>query len=606
MENNTKGKWKFDTETILNDHSKILDISTRDKSYSPLFSNIGLTASEDLSGVVALLLHYNRTSRVVWKSFLSFEEEVVRCPSSIDRLIFQKENKRVQLAFCDRDCFVLDAEGLKYITICEEAAEDFKDVWVEKKEDCLIIRGYSCNADGRDPDETVPFIVGIKVIQGSLCEWEGRIIISADDKEKIVVAFAMEILEVSEVRILDELKNVPNSAELAAQMTQSWFRECLNGFQTTVASQREQDVLSEAVKGLLFNAAMAPGYLKDHISAYPSRGTYPCHFLWDTCFQNLALEYFHPRLAKDSLLLFAKCQRVDGKYGQFFCSTWVRPRETQPALVGWAVNRFLENSGDIDRNFADTMFRSLERNNEWWLSQRMTHFGVIFCPHGLETGQDDSPRFDEGPILAVDMNSYLLNQMRVTAKLGKMLGMDKAAGKWNKEADLLAENMIRIFYDAEQNMFFDGDVQSGKRKKLWSASGFLPLWAGVDIGVERTMDMIKSHMLDKTRFWGKIPFPCIAYDEEVYQPEKWWRGPTWMSLAWLLIEILEKYGFEEEYRHVCRTYYRMISEDGNLRELFHSQTGEGLGAYDQGWTAAVYIKLNRIINSCFTGTASPE
>ena len=103
-------------------------------------------------------------------------------------------------------------------------------------------------------------------------------------------------------------------------------------------------------------------------------------------------------------------------------------------------------------------------------------------------------------------------------------------------------------------------------------------------------------MKKENRFFGKIPFPCIAYDQDVYQPGKWWRGPTWLSLAWLMLEILEKYGFTEAYDHVCRVYYEMILKEGQLRELFHSQTGEGLGAYDQGWTAAVFIKLNRILH----------
>ena len=240
-----------------------------------------------------------------------------------------------------------------------------------------------------------------------------------DDSGKIMVAFAIEVLEISEESIIKKLQSAPDSVETAAKATKEWFRNCLSGFETAVDSVAEQNALADAIKGLLFNATLAPGGLKGHVSVFPSRGTYPCHYLWDTCFQNLALEYMNPQLAKDSLLLFAKCQRVDGKYEQFFCSTWSRPRETQPPLVGWAVRRLVDNSGKKDMDFIKTMFHSLEKNNTWWLDQRMTKYGVIYCPHGLETGQDDSPRFDEGPVLAVDMNSYLLSQMKATAGLGR-------------------------------------------------------------------------------------------------------------------------------------------------------------------------------------------
>ena len=68
-----------------------------------------------------------------------------------------------------------------------------------------------------------------------------------------------------------------------------------------------------------------------------------------------------------------------------------------------------------------------------------------------------------------------------------------------------------------------------------------------------------------------------------------------MSLSWMVNEVLLKYGFEAEHRHVCEAFHDMILKDGNLRELFNSQTGEGLGAYDQGWTAAVFVKLHKML-----------
>lgn len=369
----------------------------------------------------------------------------------------------------------------------------------------------------------------------------------------------------------------------------------LNGFETETNTEKEAEILSHALKGLLFNSTLGQGMLKGFVSAYPSRGNYPTHFLWDSCFQNLALEYLNPRLAKDSLLLYHKCQRCDGKFSQFICSTWVRPHETQPALIGWATMRIINSEKEKDLDFIAKMFESLEKNNTWWLNQRMTKHGVVYCPHGLETGQDDSPRFDNGPILAVDMNSYLLSQIKATAIMAEILGNSTASEKWTRKAESLEKNMIKVFYDAEKNMFFDADPQTAERRSLVSASGFLPLWAGINIGENKAKSMLKEYLLDKNKFYGNIPIPCIAYDQPQYTAEKWWRGPTWMSLSWMVNETLNMYGFKDEYLHICQTYYDMILKDGNLRELFNSQTGEGLGAYDQGWTAAVFIKLNKIL-----------
>ena len=98
---------------------------------------------------------------------------------------------------------------------------------------------------------------------------------------------------------------------------------------------------------------------------------------------------------------------------------------------------------------------------------------------------------DNGPILAVDMNSYLLSQMKATAELAKILGNVAAVKKWTKKAEALAENMIRVMYDPEQNMFFDADPVTAERRSLWSASGFLPLWAGVNIDEDKAKEILQ-------------------------------------------------------------------------------------------------------------------
>ena len=586
---------KLNTETILN-KKEILDIHFRDVSYSPLFSTTGLVAENDFNGIGSIVLNYNRKCRTLWEPFIKFEDGLMRVPSSMEKLSFAKDNKSATIAYYGRDMFVINTENTESFEICGEITENCKGVWVESKTaDTVVIRGYSLNGDARDPDQSVPYRLGIKAIKGTVCENDRKVTVKADDCGKAYVAVVFEALDTSEESIFQNLLSAPESIDKAIKISKNWFTEMLYDFETEVETEKETEILTHAIKGLLFNATIGQGMLNGYVSAYPSRGEYPTHFLWDSCFQNLALEYLNPRLAKDSLLMYNHYQRVDGKFPQFLCSTWARPHETQPALIGWATLRIVNNSKEKDMDFIEKMFVALERNNQWWLNQRMTRHGVIYCPHGLETGQDDSPRFDEGPILAIDMNSYLLSQMRATAELAKILGNCTAEEKWTKKADILAENMVKVMYDPEQNMFFDADPVTAERRTIWSASGFLPLWAGVDIGEDKAKAMIKDHLLNEKKFFGRIPLPCIAYDQAEYKPEKWWRGPTWMSLSWMVNEVLLKYGFEAEHRHVCEAFHDMILKDGNLRELFNSQTGEGLGAYDQGWTAAVFVKLHKML-----------
>jgi glycogen debranching enzyme len=301
------------------------------------------------------------------------------------------------------------------------------------------------------------------------------------------------------------------------------------------------------------------------------------------------------KTAADSLLQLAYAIRPDGKIPQFLCSTWARPHCVQPALLGWAAKRFVERAGvrAAGEAFIRTMASALCRNNEWWLTQRITESGLICCPHGLETGQDDSPRFDDGPVLAVDMNSYLLQQMRATAFFCRLAGDGALAAEWEARADAFAARLAAYLYDADKNLFFDADPETGERRTLVTLSSLIPLWAGVPLPEEKIRSMIEDYLLNEAYFFGNVPFPCVAYNEPVYEPAQWWRGPTWMPVAWLMMEILDTYGYTAERAQAARRLYRVLKKDAVLHELFDSSTGEGLGCDEQGWTAAIFIRLSQ-------------
>ncbi|MEL7121861.1 MAG: hypothetical protein AAFO07_20605 [Bacteroidota bacterium] len=76
----------------------------------------------------------------------------------------------------------------------------------------------------------------------------------------------------------------------------------------------------------------------------------------------------------------------------------------------------------------------------------------------------------------------------------------------------------------------------------------------------------------------------LEINEPIYTPHKTgkpdsltWRGPTWMPMAWMMLEVLKKYEFEEEYWQAANRIYKLMLLDGELHELFNSQTGEGIG-----------------------------
>ena len=69
-----------------------------------------------------------------------------------------------------------------------------------------------------------------------------------------------------------------------------------------------------------------------------------------------------------------------------------------------------------------------------------------------------------------------------------------------------------------------------------------------------------------------------------------------MPEAWLMLETLEKFGYTNELKTARERLYTVLVNDSSMHELFNSETGEGLGSAEQGWTCAVFLKLSSIIN----------
>lgn len=560
------------------------DFSGQERSYSPIYSNIGIDSAS-----LALYAHYNRKTAALYEPLFTLPGEGRECQARADGLRFTTTVGAAELAFYDTDAFLLSFKGEGGVTLAARAGAQLSRAWEIRSGDLIILRGAFKLCDARDPDNTCAFALGVRAIRGELSAARGGGVCAKGADVLIAVAFAC--LTSPETRARALLARAPESMHLASSATREWFEKCVKGVKLSARAPREAEAICRAARALTMNLAKAPGAGGGRVWAYPNRGRYPAHYLWDSCFQNLAYEIMCAELAADSLFALADAMRADGKLPQFTCATWTRPHESQPPLLGWAVKR-LEKLPGYERA-GDNMLFALEANCAWWLDSRMTEHGLIYTDSGLECGWDDSPRFDAGPILALDMNSYLYNQIEYVSELCARGGDASKADHWRCKARALGERMLDMLYDGERNLFFDALASTGERLKLITPAAFLPLWAGVPLGGESANDMITRYLLSPEYMFADIPFPSVAYCERAYESGKWWRGPTWLPVAYLMLELIEARGFEAQAARARERLYNMALNDGEMSELFDSATGNGLGSREQGWTAAIFLRLKR-------------
>ena len=73
-----------------------------------------------------------------------------------------------------------------------------------------------------------------------------------------------------------------------------------------------------------------------------------------------------------------------------------------------------------------------------------------------------------------------------------------------------------------------------------------------------------------------------------FDRRRYWRGPVWVNLNWLLARGLRSHGLDAQATALEATTLRLVGEAG-MREYFDPLSGAGRGATEFSWTAAVVV-----------------
>jgi len=91
-------------------------------------------------------------------------------------------------------------------------------------------------------------------------------------------------------------------------------------------------------------------------------------------------------------------------------------------------------------------------------------------------------------------------------------------------------------------------------------------------------------------FGPAYPVPSVPLNSIWFDPQRYWQGPSWFNTNWLIIDGLKRYGYKEHAEALRESMLEAVKEHG-FYEYFNPMSGEGLGAPDFSWTAAITIDL---------------
>jgi glycogen debranching enzyme len=152
----------------------------------------------------------------------------------------------------------------------------------------------------------------------------------------------------------------------------------------------------------------------------------------------------------------------------------------------------------------------------------------------------------------------------------------------------LTEEAFEKLWDEEAGEYFSRDFITHKLLKETSVGSLLGLYAGT-ISKERAATLVKLIENDQ-KYGPAFPLPSVAVNSRFFQPMRYWLGPTWMNINWLVIDGLKRYGYDDHAAALTDLSLELVEKSG-CAEYFDPITGEPLGTDNFSWTAALALDL---------------
>lgn len=186
-------------------------------------------------------------------------------------------------------------------------------------------------------------------------------------------------------------------------------------------------------------------------------------------------------------------------------------------------------------------------------------------------------------------NTLLTQANRDLAFLCRLVGAD--GDRFEQWADAIAAEMDDHMWDEEAGLYGNVDVVEGRRAAVPVSSAFAPLFAGVP-EPDRARQLVETMVGQAVEWAVGLVVPSYGVGRPGFSPRRYWRGPVWLNVNWLIYRGLQRYGFSDLAAQVRQGILGLVRRSG-FREHYDPLTGKGGGADDFAWSAALTIELVR-------------
>ncbi|PMR61667.1 hypothetical protein C1A38_08105 [Verrucosispora sp. ts21] len=175
------------------------------------------------------------------------------------------------------------------------------------------------------------------------------------------------------------------------------------------------------------------------------------------------------------------------------------------------------------------------------------------------------------------------------AHIAQEIGADP--GPHRQRAAAITTALVDRLYDPTTGTFHARDLRTGRLTPARTVLGLTPLILP-DLPTAQVEAILVEAGSPRFGLAARMTRPLPSHDRTAvdFEPLRYWRGPSWMNINWLVRYGLLTHGHPRLAAGLGVSMIELAVTAG-CHEYFHPDTGAGLGSPAFSWTAALLLDL---------------
>ncbi|MDZ7878931.1 MAG: trehalase family glycosidase [Saprospiraceae bacterium] len=213
---------------------------------------------------------------------------------------------------------------------------------------------------------------------------------------------------------------------------------------------------------------------------------------------------------------------------------------------------------------------------------------------------DEREMYEILPFLVQDplFNSLLVASGESLARMARHFGMNVIAEQSEKWAMKTRNAMNEKLLDPLTGVYGYFDLRNNRLVGGMSSSNMTPLFAGIPS--QKSAERLRE-TLESLHFAGRNNEYWLCATNAVTDPQfdrtRYWRGPVWININWLIWKGCLRYGFDDLARRIKRDTINLVLRYGvyeyfdPLKSAADNPEAHGFGGNNFSWTAALILDM---------------